>query len=131
MCFLYLFVLIGILCEKHNSMFWYNYRGTWWLSEPLIFQRYTKINNIFGKKYNNNGNCKKSIGGWIIFLNVNWFLKKLLVFSVICQKKIRRVWRYQRGSQNPYIEEEQTTKWVSILYQRHIHTDFVNFNLSL
>jgi hypothetical protein len=24
---------------------------------------------------------------------------------------IRRVWRYQRGNQNPYIEEEQTTKW--------------------
>jgi hypothetical protein len=22
-----------------------------------------------------------------------------------------RVWRYQRGNQNPYIEEEQTTKW--------------------
>ena len=24
---------------------------------------------------------------------------------------IRRVWRYQRGNQNPYIEEEQTTQW--------------------
>ena len=23
----------------------------------------------------------------------------------------RRVWRYQRGSQNPYIEEQQTTLW--------------------
>jgi len=23
----------------------------------------------------------------------------------------RRVWRYQRGTQNPYIEEEQTTQW--------------------
>ena len=23
----------------------------------------------------------------------------------------RRVWRYERGSQNPYIEEEQTTQW--------------------
>ena len=23
----------------------------------------------------------------------------------------RRVWRYQRGNQNPYIEEEQTTQW--------------------
>ena len=26
-------------------------------------------------------------------------------------KDIRRVWRFQRGNQNPYIEEEQTTKW--------------------
>jgi hypothetical protein len=24
---------------------------------------------------------------------------------------IRRVWRYQRGNQNPHIEEEQTTQW--------------------
>jgi hypothetical protein len=24
---------------------------------------------------------------------------------------IRRVWRYQRGNQNSYIEEEQTTQW--------------------
>jgi len=24
---------------------------------------------------------------------------------------VRRVWRYQRGNQNPYIEEEQTTQW--------------------
>ena len=23
----------------------------------------------------------------------------------------RRVWRYQRGNQNSYIEEEQTTQW--------------------
>jgi hypothetical protein len=24
---------------------------------------------------------------------------------------LRRVWRYQRGNQNPYVEEEQTTQW--------------------
>ena len=24
---------------------------------------------------------------------------------------IRRVWRYQTGNQNPYIEEQQTTQW--------------------
>ena len=24
---------------------------------------------------------------------------------------IRRVWRYQKGNQNPYIEEEQATQW--------------------
>ena len=26
-------------------------------------------------------------------------------------RKVRRVWRYQRGNQKPYIEEEQTTQW--------------------
>jgi len=25
--------------------------------------------------------------------------------------QIRRVWRYRRGNQNPYIEGEQTTQW--------------------
>jgi hypothetical protein len=25
--------------------------------------------------------------------------------------RLRRGWRYQRGNQNPYIEEEQTTQW--------------------
>jgi hypothetical protein len=25
--------------------------------------------------------------------------------------KVRRVWRYQSGNQNLYIEEEQTTQW--------------------
>jgi len=29
------------------------------------------------------------------------------VFST-CE--VRRVWRYQRGNQNPYFEEEQTTQ---------------------
>jgi len=35
--------------------------------------------------------------------------------SIISNNKnvnIRRVWRYQRGNQNPYIEEEQTTQWL-------------------
>jgi hypothetical protein len=26
-------------------------------------------------------------------------------------ESVRRVWRYQRGNQNPYIEDEQTTQW--------------------
>jgi hypothetical protein len=35
---------------------------------------------------------------------------------------IRRVWRYQRGNQNPYIEEEQTSiiiiKYIDLSYQQ-------------
>ena len=27
------------------------------------------------------------------------------------EKRVRKVWRYQRGNQNPYIEDEQTTQW--------------------
>jgi hypothetical protein len=28
-----------------------------------------------------------------------------------CTYILRRIWRYQRDNQNPYIEEEQTTQW--------------------
>ena len=32
--------------------------------------------------------------------------------QICCRwNNLRRVWRYQRGHQNPYIEEEQTTQW--------------------
>jgi len=30
----------------------------------------------------------------------------------------RRVWRYQRNNQNPYIEEEQKTQWPKEKYKR-------------
>jgi tetrahydrodipicolinate N-succinyltransferase len=30
----------------------------------------------------------------------------------------RRVWRYQRVNQNPYIEEEQTTQWTKEKVQK-------------
>ena len=38
-----------------------------------------------------------------------WFMKAVTLVTFICY--IMRVWRYQRGNQNPYIEEEQTTQW--------------------
>jgi hypothetical protein len=37
----------------------------------------------------------------LFYLNLKWLVS------------LRRVWRYQRGNQNPYIEEEQTTQWPS------------------
>jgi hypothetical protein len=39
---------------------------------------------------------------------LNTILSEYTIYSYI---KERRVWRYQRGNQNPYIEEEQTTQW--------------------
>jgi len=35
----------------------------------------------------------------------------ILVSNTISRWCIRRVWRYQRGNQNPYIEEKQTSLW--------------------
>ena len=37
--------------------------------------------------------------------------RKLKIVMNSCVTEGRRVWRYQRGNQNPYIEEEQTTQW--------------------
>jgi hypothetical protein len=37
--------------------------------------------------------------------------QRLQYLHKICIKHIRWVWGYQKGNQNPYIEEEQTTKW--------------------
>jgi hypothetical protein len=35
-----------------------------------------------------------------------------LVFPAACHNpSVRRVWKYQRGNQNPCVEEEQTTQW--------------------
>ena len=34
---------------------------------------------------------------------------RALPLGTLCS--VRSVWRYQRGNQNPYIEEEQTTQW--------------------
>ena len=31
----------------------------------------------------------------------------------------RRVWRYQRGNQNPQIDEEQTTQWPKEKVQKY------------
>jgi hypothetical protein len=48
----------------------------------------------------------------------------MLPVSLICSFLIatsvfsRRVWRYRRGNQNPYIEEDQTTQWPKEKVQR-------------
>jgi len=34
----------------------------------------------------------------------------LIISFIVHLTSIRSVWRYQRGNQNPYIEEEQTTQ---------------------
>ena len=35
----------------------------------------------------------------------------VLFGGVFLMSPLRRVWRYKRGNQNPYIDEEQTTQW--------------------
>ena len=63
----------------------------------------------------------------IYFLTKSWILLNLIINvfwgflfcfdkaefrSIGCvTSKLRRVWRYQRDNQNPYIEEKRTTQW--------------------
>ena len=54
---------------------------------------------------------KPKIPNWTVYcvcihIRCDWF-----EIGYIIYKEIRRVWRYQRGNQNPYIEEELTTQW--------------------
>jgi len=49
---------------------------------------------------------------------INILERKILLFRIEdrhwngkCSPIFRRVWRYQRGNQNPSMEEEQTTQW--------------------
>jgi hypothetical protein len=39
---------------------------------------------------------------------LTWFIRYIYYWNV---QFLRKVWRYQRGKQNSYIEEEQTTQW--------------------
>ena len=47
----------------------------------------------------------------VIFEAARWFFIFSLFTVFEYEFLARRVWRYQRGNQNPYIEEEQTTQW--------------------
>jgi len=53
--------------------------------------------------------------------NDNWIsqMTSALLKEVVSMSSIERiVWRYQRGNQNPYITEEQTTQWPKEKVQR-------------
>jgi hypothetical protein len=46
-----------------------------------------------------------------MLLLINEVLPILYAMHLARMNNTRRVWRYQRGNQNRYIEEEQTTQW--------------------
>jgi len=52
-------------------------------------------------------------------------------FKEIIWGKIRRVWRYQRGNQNPHIEEEQTTEWPKQKKYKRTNNDLQNIHIQL
>ena len=63
----------------------------------------------------------KALFLWYFYIPVfHWIPSELhlnnIHFSLLMSS--RRVWRYQRSKQNPYIEEEQTTQWSSEKVQK-------------
>jgi hypothetical protein len=56
---------------------------------------------------------KNCIIFWDFFFSLKIFLNE--TFSLWT---LRRVWRYQRGNWNPYIEEEQRTQWPKEIIQK-------------
>ena len=45
------------------------------------------------------------------FETASWFFIFSLFIVLGYEFLARRIWRYQRGNQNPYFDEEQTTQW--------------------
>ena len=43
---------------------------------------------------------------------------------------LKRILRYQRGNQSPYIKEEQTTQWLKKKYKR-ANNDLPNIHIKL
>jgi hypothetical protein len=91
---------------------WNDDRGLWGLTPlSIVFQLYRS-----GQCFIDEGNrstrrksptfCKS-----LTKLKTTEFVSMLLFSHSKYNVGRRRVWRYQRGNQNSYIEEEQTTQW--------------------
>jgi hypothetical protein len=55
-----------------------------------------------------------------------FLLLAIVLFVPLRSQWLRRAWRYQRGSQTPYIEEEQIIQWPKVgRYQRVIQKRYI------
>ena len=55
--------------------------------------------------------CRSNADDPIVLSNENMMIISRLWNWLKFKIKLRRIWRYQRGNQKLYIEEEQTTQW--------------------
>jgi hypothetical protein len=95
---------VSVLQVYLLDLFWFvTFYGTWSLVQlrrlSLVNEKLTTIREELQSPFQSNGS-------WFLFTFLFWIF--LFAMDECC---IRRVWRYQRGNQNPYIEEEQTTQW--------------------
>ena len=54
---------------------------------------------------------------WIIQIE-QCILQIKVDYDINCFGQKGRVWKYQRGNHNPYIEEEQATQWPKLKVQK-------------
>jgi hypothetical protein len=79
----------------------------------FFYEILTQIFDFQSNMYNETCLNRTSLGPTFVFgmdrclVYTGWMNKDFLYCTFI----LRRVWRYQRGNQNPYIENEQTTQW--------------------
>ena len=65
-----------------------------------------------------------------LFMNFRFPVSTVFCYFVEV-RFIRRVWRYQRGNQTSYIEEEQTTQWPKENKYKRTNNDLQNISIKL
>ena len=99
----------------------------WWLSITMSLSKW-----ILRQNFRNMSRQTMSARMDRGFLQWRYLYKTISNSSIFRTFVRRRVWRYQRGNQNPHIEEEQTTIWPKEKVQKdkqrstkHTHKDRV------
>jgi hypothetical protein len=103
------------------------YSGCFPLSLVLRgLSKYTLVVSLCSRYW---GNCQNILRLFPFVLGTEVIVKiysGCFSLSLVLRKLSRRVWRYQRGNQNPYIGEEQTTQWQkstngqTMIYKRYV-----------
>jgi len=73
-----------------------------------VRQHITQIEQHQARSWISNVICHMS---WYFCFVFHYDAMWLFTLLILVELMTRRVWRYQRGDRNPYIEEEQTTQW--------------------
>ena len=101
----------------YNDLLWSCTRFLPWNNETLVVAMvwYTMDSSIFIYIYNRGISLKRyefHSRAWRCVLHETKFISSTFVIFARCSGfRYKKIWRYQRGNQNPYIKEEQTTQW--------------------
>jgi hypothetical protein len=128
------------LCRNHELVLssFMNYHRVWSQSnstESLVEQELLTLPEGLGSQTVFCGvHYAQSIDFWVVFCRSVWSFCPFYFgmwhrYSVTVNQVMvatrRRVWRYQRGNPNPYIEENQTTQWPKEKVQKTIYKTYI------